>query len=166
MYSCARWWVLRHPIEKYVRQIGSFPKVFGVQKSPNVSNLGSMVLFGASISWTLQKVRISERTKVAEKWRRILCPLNHISEMVLRKLHSFGRIRSLFRGNLAVSCREDIWNETLPARVDVSEILHHLEWLKPYKSWDNAHPWWLAGFWNHQQYFSFETSSSNVSSSN
>lgn len=25
---------------------------------------------------------------------------------------------------------------------------------------------WLAGFWNHQQYFSFETSSSNVSSSN
>ena len=23
----------------------------------------------------------------------------------------------------------------------MEEILHHLEWLKPYKSWDNAHPW-------------------------
>ena len=21
-------------------------------------------------------------------------------------------------------------------------ILHHLGWLKPYKSWDNHHPWW------------------------
>ena len=24
----------------------------------------------------------------------------------------------------------------------MDEILHHLGWLKPYKSWDNHHPWW------------------------
>ena len=24
----------------------------------------------------------------------------------------------------------------------MEEILHHLEWLKPYKLWDNHHPWW------------------------
>ena len=24
----------------------------------------------------------------------------------------------------------------------LEEILHHLGWLKPYKSWDNHHPWW------------------------
>ena len=24
----------------------------------------------------------------------------------------------------------------------MDEILHHLEWLKPYKWWDNHHPWW------------------------
>ena len=23
----------------------------------------------------------------------------------------------------------------------MEEILHHLEWLKPYKKWDNHHPW-------------------------
>ena len=24
----------------------------------------------------------------------------------------------------------------------MDEILHHLEWLKPYKWWENHHPWW------------------------
>ena len=24
----------------------------------------------------------------------------------------------------------------------MEEILHHLGWLKPYKQWDNYHPWW------------------------
>ena len=24
----------------------------------------------------------------------------------------------------------------------MEEILHHLGWLKPYKQWDNHHPWW------------------------
>ena len=24
----------------------------------------------------------------------------------------------------------------------MAEILHHLGWLKPYKQWDNHHPWW------------------------
>ena len=24
----------------------------------------------------------------------------------------------------------------------MDEILHHLGWLKPYKQWDNHHPWW------------------------
>ena len=24
----------------------------------------------------------------------------------------------------------------------MEEILHHLRWLKPYKQWDNHHPWW------------------------
>ena len=24
----------------------------------------------------------------------------------------------------------------------MEEILHHLGWLKPYKEWDNHHPWW------------------------
>ena len=24
----------------------------------------------------------------------------------------------------------------------MDEILHHLGWLKPYKWWDNHHPWW------------------------
>ena len=24
----------------------------------------------------------------------------------------------------------------------MAEILHHLGWLKPYKCWDNHHPWW------------------------
>ena len=24
----------------------------------------------------------------------------------------------------------------------MDKILHHLGWLKPYKQWDNYHPWW------------------------
>ena len=48
-------------------KLDHFPKFLVFKKSQNVSNLVSMVLFGASISWTLQKVRISERKKVAEK---------------------------------------------------------------------------------------------------
>ena len=24
----------------------------------------------------------------------------------------------------------------------MEEILHHLRWVKPYKQWDNHHPWW------------------------
>ena len=35
--------------------------------------------------------------------------------------------------------------ETAEIRL-MEEILHHLGWLKPYKQWDNHHPWWLAGF--------------------
>ena len=48
-------------------------------------------------------------------------------------------------GDLPWYFEQRITKKTNQSLLLMEEILHHLDWLKSYKYWDNHHPWWLAG---------------------
>ena len=56
--------------------------------------------------------------------------------------NSVGSEIRLYNHQLALV--QDVFPSTVCSAIILlmEEILHHLGWLKPYKWWDNHHPWW------------------------